>query len=51
MSMLEDDEAAELGLALEGDAARRTGLIFVNFPIGSRRSSGQATFEEFLEKP
>ncbi len=31
VSMLEEDEAGELGLRREDDAARHSGLVFVNF--------------------
>jgi hypothetical protein len=36
VSMLEEGEAVRLGLKDEGDAARRAGLVFVNFPIRDR---------------
>ncbi len=49
VSMLKEDEAAELGLEQEGDAARRSGLIFINFPILDRSvPQDRNKFEEFL---
>jgi protein-tyrosine phosphatase len=49
VSMLEEDEAAELGLRHEGDAAQRSGLVFVNFPIADRSVPDKLKFEQFLK--
>ena len=50
VSMLEEGEAVRLGLGDEGDAARRAGLVFVNFPIRDRGvPADKQLFEEFLE--
>jgi protein-tyrosine phosphatase len=50
VSMLEEDEAAELGLREEGTAAQRAGLVFVNFAIPDRSvPSDRRLFNGFLE--
>ena len=50
VSMLEESEAIRLGLGDEGDAARRAGLVFVNFPIRDRGvPADKQLFDEFLE--
>jgi protein-tyrosine phosphatase len=50
VSMLEEGEAVRLGLKDEGDAARRAGLVFVNFPIRDRGvPADKQLFDEFLE--
>ncbi len=50
VSMLEEGEAIRLGLGDEGDAARRAGLVFVNFPIRDRGvPADKQLFDEFLE--
>jgi len=36
VSLLEDDEAADLGLELEGELSRAAGLDFISFPIVDR---------------
>ena len=49
VSMLEDSEAAQLGLALEETAAQSAGLRFVHFPIRDRGvPPNLPQFEEFL---
>jgi protein-tyrosine phosphatase len=49
VSMLEDSEAAELGLERERDAARTANIEFVSFPIPDRNVPPNAhSFEEFL---
>ena len=49
VSMLEESEAAELGLALEEAAARKAGLRFVSFAIPDRGTpSDLVHFDEFL---
>jgi protein-tyrosine phosphatase len=49
VSMLEESEAAELGLEREGVAARGAGLQFVNFEITDRSvPSNMQRFETFL---
>jgi protein-tyrosine phosphatase len=50
VSMLEEDEAVELGLQHEGDAAQRSGVVFVNFPIVDRSVPDKLKFEQFLER-
>jgi protein-tyrosine phosphatase len=50
VSMLEEEEAAELGLRHEGDAAQRSGMVFVNFPIVDRSVPDKLKFEQFLER-
>ena len=50
VSMLEEGEAVRLGLEDEGNAARRAGLIFENFPIRDRGvPADKQLFDEFLE--
>ena len=50
VSMLEEGEAIRLGLGDEGDAARRAGLVFVNFPIRDRGvPADKQLFDEFLD--
>jgi hypothetical protein len=49
VSMLEESEAAEVGLEREGAAARSAGLTFVNFAIPDRSvPTNVQQFEEFL---
>ena len=51
VSMLETDEAAELGLQEESDAAGESGLSFIRFPIpdgGVPQSAGE--FKELLSR-
>jgi protein-tyrosine phosphatase len=50
VSMLEEDEAAELGLRHEGDAAQRSGLVFISFPIVDRSVPDKLKFDQFLER-
>ena len=50
VSMLEKEEARELGLALEAVSATRANLQFVNFPIPDRSTPiDLRAFEEFLK--
>jgi protein-tyrosine phosphatase len=49
VSMLEDEESAELGLRDEESAAARAGILFVNFPIPDRNVPADSQrFAEFL---
>jgi protein-tyrosine phosphatase len=49
VSMLEEDESAELGLRDESAAAQRAGLVFVNFAIPDRSvPSDRRQFDKFL---
>jgi protein-tyrosine phosphatase len=49
VSMLEEDETAELGLQEERASAQRAGLMFVNFPIKDRNVPlNKLLFDEFL---
>ncbi|MBI1765213.1 MAG: tyrosine protein phosphatase [Acidobacteria bacterium] len=36
VSLLEEDEAAELGLSHEGELCRAAGLVFISFPVVDR---------------
>lgn len=50
LSMLEPDEARELGLEREEDAARRSGIRFVNFPVRDHGTPADTeAFERVLE--
>lgn len=46
ISLLEEDEAAELGLVKEGELCRAAGLVFISFPVVDR--SVPASREEVL---
>lgn len=48
VSMIEKDEAAELGLDREEEASVRAGMAFVNFPIRDRGVPDLQKFNRFL---
>lgn len=51
VSMIEPQEAAELGLTEEGPTAKRAGLIFANFTVADRSvPSDKKSFVDFLTK-
>jgi len=50
VSMLEEDEARELGLDQEASAAQKNGLRFINFPVPDRGLPlDTSSFTKFLE--
>ncbi len=51
VSLLEEDEAADLGLALEGELSRAAGLGFISYPIVDRNvpASNSAAVNLFEE--
>ena len=48
VSMIEQPEAAELGLAGEEEASTRAGMAFINFPIQDRGVPDLQKFDQFL---
>jgi protein-tyrosine phosphatase len=50
VSMLEENEASELGLQREAVSAEQSGVLFVSFPTSDRSTpSDVSAFEEFLK--
>ena len=50
VSMLQVDEAAELGLSSEAELCEARGIVFRSFPISDRETpSSTASFSQFVE--
>ena len=51
VSMLQPDEADDLGLSAEGAACEAAGIVFESFPIADREvPAATAAFSEFVER-